>query len=113
MNYRADAGAARAVVDALGELGTSGHAVRADITDPDQVRRLFAQAEYALGTPDVLVLNAGVPGFAAIDDVTDADYDRVFAAPARGLFTLLQEGARRLAEGGRIVVVSSCRRVAR
>ena len=106
VNYRADADAARSVVDALAEVGARGHAVQADVTDPVQVRRLFADAGGALGPPDVLVLNAGVPGFAAIDDVTDADYERVFAAPARGLFTLLQEGARRLSDGGRIVVVS-------
>ena len=107
VNYRADADSARSVVDALAEVGARGHAVRADVTDPAQVRRLFADAEGALGRPDVLVLNAGVPGFAAIDDVTDDEYERVFAAPARGLFTLLQEGARRLSDGGRIVVVSS------
>jgi 3-oxoacyl-[acyl-carrier protein] reductase len=107
VNYRADAGAARAVVDALAELGARGHAVQADITDPAQARRLLADAQDALGTPDVLVLNAGVPGFGAVDDVTDAEFDRVFAAPLRGMFALLQEGARRLSDGGRIVVVSS------
>jgi 3-oxoacyl-[acyl-carrier protein] reductase len=107
VNYRSDADAARAVVDALAGLGVRGHAVQADITDPAQARRLLADAQDALGTPDVLVLNAGVPGFGAVDDVTDAEFDRVFAAPLRGMFALLQEGARRLSDGGRIVVVSS------
>ncbi len=107
VNYRTDANAARTVVDALAEAGARGHAVRADVTDPAQARRLLADAESALGTPDVLVLNAGVPGFGAVDDLTDAEFDRVFATPTRGMFALLQEGARRLADGGRIVVVSS------
>jgi 3-oxoacyl-[acyl-carrier protein] reductase len=107
VNYRTDEAAARAVVDALAEVGARGHAVRADVTDPGQARRLLADAQDALGTPDVLVLNAGVPGFGPVDGVTDAEFDRVFAAPTRGMFALLQEGARRLADGGRIVVVSS------
>jgi 3-oxoacyl-[acyl-carrier protein] reductase len=107
VDFRADADAARTVVDDLAALGARAHAVQADVTDPGAVRRLFVEAERALGTPDVLVLNAGVPGFGAVDDLTEADFERVFAAPTRGLFTLLQEGARRLARGGRIVVVSS------
>ncbi len=107
VNYRSDDAAARSVVDALAEVGARGHAVRADVTDPAQARRLVADATDAQGTPDVLVLNAGVPGFGAVDDLTDAEFDRVFAGPTRGMFALLQEGARRLADGGRIVVVSS------
>ena len=107
VNYRSDDESARSVLDALARAGARGHAVQADITDPAPVRRLFDEAQSALGAPDVLVLNAGVPGFAPVDDVTDDEYDRVFAHLTRGLFTLLQEGARRLSDGGRIVVVSS------
>lgn len=107
VNYRSDSGSARAVVDELERLGTRGHAVQADVTDVTAVRRLLAEAEAALGAPDVLILGAGVPGFAAVDEVTDAEFERVFAAPTRGMFTLLQEGARRLSPGGRIVVISS------
>ena len=107
VNYRSDADSARAVVDALGRPGARGHAVQADVTDPVQVRHLFAEAQSALGPPDVLVLNAGAPGFAPVDDVTDAEYDRVFANLTSGMFALLQQGARCLSDGGRIVVVSS------
>ncbi len=107
VNYRSDGQAARAVVEELERAGGRGHAVQADVTDPDQARGLLAQAEAALGVPDVLVLNAGVPGFGAVDDVTDDEFDRVFAAPTRGMFTLLREGARLLPNGARIVVISS------
>jgi 3-oxoacyl-[acyl-carrier protein] reductase len=107
VNYRSDAASAEAVVDELARLGAKGHAVAADVTDSAAVRRLFADAETAFGPPDVLVANAGMPGFGSVDETTDDDFDRVFAAPTRGMFTLLQEGARRLRDGGRIVVISS------
>lgn len=107
VNYRSDQDAADAVVQEIEQAGRRARAIQADVTDPGQVRRLLSAAQDALGRPDILVLAAGVPGSAAVDDVTDDEYERVFAAPARGLFTLLQEGARRLSDGGRIVVVSS------
>lgn len=107
VNYRSDADAAELVVKSLSDLGVRAAAVQADVTDPEQVRRLLSRAQAELGRPDVLVVNAGVPGFSPVDAVDPAEFDRVFAAATRGTFSLLQEGARALSDGGRIVVVSS------
>jgi len=85
VNYRSDADSARSVVDALADAGARGHAVQADVTDPDQARRLLAEAERALGTPDVLVLNAGVPGFRFSFFVLSAAPQEVVQAALEGI----------------------------
>ena len=107
VNFRSDQAAASAAVAALEQAGAAATAVRADVTDPDDVRRLFAEARAAHGPPDVLVANVGVPGFGPVDDVGPDEFERVFGAITRATFVLLQEGARQLADGGSIVVVSS------
>jgi 3-oxoacyl-[acyl-carrier protein] reductase len=72
------------------------------------VRALFAGAAAAMGGIDIVVANAGVD---LVDvpfaDYTEAQFDRVFAVNAKGTFLTLQEAARVLPDGGRIIVVSS------
>ncbi|SFQ42406.1 3-oxoacyl-[acyl-carrier protein] reductase [Amycolatopsis arida] len=87
--------------------GERAHAVRADQAEPAEVERLFAVADEVLGGVDVLVGNAGVAASTPLAEVTLAEYERVMAVNARGTFLAVQQAARRLGEGGRIVVVSS------
>ncbi|WP_158886738.1 SDR family oxidoreductase [Amycolatopsis anabasis] len=100
--YRADAVAAKAVA-----AETGAHAVRADLGEPDEVERLFAEADARLGRLDILVNNAGIIADAPIGEVTAELYDRVLAVNARGPFLALQQAARRMADGGRIVNIST------
>ncbi|MGI9157449.1 MAG: SDR family NAD(P)-dependent oxidoreductase [Marmoricola sp.] len=81
VHYRAAEGAAREVLDSL--PGT-GHALaRADLSQPDEVRRLADEAFEALGRVDVLVNNAALFLDPAGDSdsrrgdhrITDVDYD--------------------------------------
>ncbi len=58
INYRRDRAAA---LSTLESLNGSGHcALQADISDPDEVKRLVAEFEAALGRPNILVNNAGI-----------------------------------------------------
>lgn len=104
-SYVAGEEAAREVERALGGRAT---AVRADAADLAQVERLLATAGEVLGGPlTALVNNAGVIGHAPIDEVTPEAYDRIMAVNARGAYFTLQAAARRMADGGRIVNISS------
>jgi 3-oxoacyl-[acyl-carrier protein] reductase len=53
------------------------------------------------------VNNAGTGIVAAIADVTEEEYDKVFNLNVRGVLFALQEAARRMNDGGRIVNISS------
>ena len=107
VNYRANSDAAEQVVDTIQRMGRNAVAVAADIADPAQLRRLFAQAQAEFGGLDIVVNNAGTAVFSPILDVTEAMFDSMFATNTRGVFFSMQEAAKRLREGGRIVNISS------
>ncbi len=108
VNYASNRASADEVVAAVRAAGPGDAvAVQADVGVVRDVVRLFDEAEAAFGRPDVVVNSAGVSVFAPHADVSEADFDRVFAVNAKGTFFVLQQAARRVADGGRIVYVST------
>jgi 3-oxoacyl-[acyl-carrier protein] reductase len=107
VNYASAADAAADVARRIEQRGGRAVAVRADVGDPADVRRLFDAAEAAFGGVDVLVNNAGVMRLSPIAESDDALFDRQVAVNLRGTFNGLREGARRLRAGGRIVSFST------
>jgi NAD(P)-dependent dehydrogenase (short-subunit alcohol dehydrogenase family) len=103
---------AEAAADLLAELPGEGHTVvRADLADPEAVRRMVDEAGRALGAIDVLVNNAGVFYH---HPVTDLSYEEWQAAWRQTLDVNLVGAAnviwcalRHMPGGGRIVNVSS------
>lgn len=110
VNYKdeSEAALAGAVVGEVERLGGKAIAIRADVTQVSAIRALFADAERFGGHLDIVVSNAaGDAVIRPLADTTEADYDRVMALNARGQFFVLQEAARRVTAGGRVVVISS------
>ncbi|MEV0055702.1 SDR family oxidoreductase [Saccharopolyspora shandongensis] len=107
VNYRSDRAAADEVVAKAEAAGGQAVAVRADVTDPAQLRALFDAAEQHFGGLDVLVNNVGTARFSPIAEASDDDFDVLFGTNARSTFIALREAANRLRDGGRIVVISS------
>jgi 3-oxoacyl-[acyl-carrier protein] reductase len=108
INYRSQAPEAEALAAALVDGGGRAVAVQADVSRVSDIRRLFDAAEGAFGGLDIVVANAGLPAIGVpFTDVTEAQFDRLFALNARGTFFVLQEAARRVRDGGRVVDVSS------
>lgn len=62
VNYASNDAAAAAVVRDIRDAGGMATSVRADVSDRTEVKRLFDEAERALGPLTHLVNNAGVPG---------------------------------------------------
>ena len=56
---------------------------------------------------DILVNNAGIMFTKRVAEVTEADFDRIFAVNVKGTFFTCQQAATRLADGGRIINLSS------
>jgi 3-oxoacyl-[acyl-carrier protein] reductase len=61
VNYRSSAGEADEVVRAATAAGAEAVAIRADVTEPDDVKAMFEETERRWGRVDVLVHNALIP----------------------------------------------------
>ena len=82
--YRTREEEAAKVAEAVGAV-----AIRADVSDPDEVRRALAEAEAALGgSIDVLVNNAAVSWIGQMQDMTDTEWRRVLDTNLSGAFYL-------------------------
>ncbi|CAB3778181.1 SDR family oxidoreductase [Paraburkholderia fynbosensis] len=107
INYASSSAEADALVTELTAAGAKAIAVQADVSNADDVRRMFEVAEQQLGKVDVLINNAGVLKPVPLADTSDALYDQTFDINVRGTFNTLREAAARMNDGGRIVNFSS------
>ncbi len=107
INYVRSKQLADEAVKAILERGGKAIAIPADVAKPAEVRRLFDEAERKVRGLDIVVANAGVILEKSLADSSEEDFDYVFNTNTKGVFFTLQEAARRIRDGGRIVAVSS------
>ncbi|KDP39715.1 hypothetical protein JCGZ_02735 [Jatropha curcas] len=86
--------------------------VQADISEPDQFKLLFDEAERVFGSEvHVLVNSAAISDskYPTIADTSVEDFDRIFSVNCRGTFLCCKEAANRIKRGGggRIILISS------
>lgn len=101
----ADLGAA-GTQETVRQLQDEGHTARAvvlDITDPAATQALIDGAENLR----VLVNNAGIFNTRDFDKLTADDFRKMYEVNLVAMFTLCQQAARVLPEGGRIVNLAS------
>ncbi|MER8722736.1 SDR family oxidoreductase [Mesorhizobium sp. M1027] len=107
VNYVGNEKAAREVVAAIEGNGGKAVAIQADVSSIPDIRRLFDETEMQMGPIDIVVANVGVAVIKPLVEATEADFDHVFGTNAKGTFFTLQEAARRVRDGGRIIAVST------
>ena len=85
-------------------------AVRLDVSDEGSVEGAFSATLLAYGGVDIVVSNAGISSFGALDVLPTADWDRAFAVNARGHFLVARAALRAMklqGTGGSIVFNAS------
>ncbi len=107
VNYANNAEEAKKVVTGIESKGGKAIAVQADVGHVSDIRRLFKEAIGAFGRLDIVVNNAGIFGYKPLTETTEDEYDRLFAINAKGTFFALQEAAKYVADGGRVVNIST------
>ncbi len=100
IHYNRSESAARAIAAELG-----APAIRADVTDPDQVSALFAAA----GPLDLLVCNAGVAQYGLLTDTDEAAWAHVLGVNTDGAYRCCRAAIPHMVrqKAGSIILVSS------
>jgi NAD(P)-dependent dehydrogenase (short-subunit alcohol dehydrogenase family) len=112
VNYLNSAGPAQDVVRQIAAAGGQAVALQADVGNLDQVTRMFAQLDEALGPCDALVNNAGILANFRVDRVDENNVLDVFRANVFSAYYCSREAIRRMStahggQGGVIVNMSS------
>ncbi len=107
VNYASSKAGAEAVVQAITKAGGKAIAVHGDVAKADQAQALIDAAVKQFGRLDVLVNNSGVYEFASIEEVTEAQYRRIFDINVLGVLLTTQAAAKHLGEGASVINISS------
>lgn len=92
------------------ELPGTASATEMDVTNEASIIAGFDAIEAALGTPSIVIANAGMSRDGLATDISADDFDAVMNVNLRGVFLTAREAARRMiAKGieGRIVLIAS------
>jgi 3-oxoacyl-[acyl-carrier protein] reductase len=100
---------ADSTVSALRALGVQAFAQAGDLADETAAQRLIEQAVTEFGGLDYFIGNAGIwpPNYAGIGELSAEQWRRTIAANVDSVFFTTKAAARVMADGGRIVLVSS------
>lgn len=113
VNYASHPEKADEVVQSIQEEGGTAIAIKADVTNEDEVQQLFDTAQDSLGPVTALINNAGVEcAYAPIIDYNLQDFRDVVEVNVFGVFLCAREAVRRMSterggQGGVIVNMSS------
>ena len=95
----------RRLAESAAELGVPG--VPCDVTDEDDVQRLFAAASDDLGGIDVLINNAGLGGTAELHEMTDEQWNVVIDVTLNGTFRCTRAALNHMYARGSGVIVNN------
>jgi NAD(P)-dependent dehydrogenase (short-subunit alcohol dehydrogenase family) len=96
----------RELDDAVKEIGDSACGVQGDVASVADLDRLY-ETVGARGQIDIVVANAGVGGFASLEEVTEKYFDRIFSVNVKGTLFTAQKALPLLNDGGSIILTGS------
>src|SRR6201993_4399367 len=94
VNYASSKSGADAVVKRITAKGGKAIAVQADVSQPKDITRLFAETKTAYGKLDILVNNAGVYEFGPLESITPEHFHKQFNLNVLGLLLATQEAVK-------------------
>ena len=92
---------------AVKEIGRNITAVRGDVSNLDDLDRLFARIKREKGRLDVVFANAGFAKYAPLGAITEEHYDSIFDVNVKGLLFTVQKALPLLPDGASIILNAS------
>jgi glucose 1-dehydrogenase len=100
INYIVDAGAAEDVAHAIEAGGRRAIAIKADVSNEDEVKSMFARAIDHFGTVHIVVNNAGLQRDAPLQEMTLDQWNKVVSVNLTGQFICSREAVREFRKRG-------------
>jgi 3-oxoacyl-[acyl-carrier protein] reductase len=107
VNYASSKAGADAVVAAITKAGGKAVAVGGDVSKAAEAQGIIDAAIKNYGRLDILVNNSGVYEFGPVEDITEAQFRRLFNINVLGLLLTTQAAVKHLGEGGSIINIGS------
>lgn len=108
INYVGTSELADAVVNEITQAGGTAVAFHANVGVVAEIVSLFDNVSNEFGGIDIVVANAGIAVMGIpIVDVTEADFDRINSVNYKGTYFVLQQAAKHVRNGGRVIQISS------
>jgi NAD(P)-dependent dehydrogenase (short-subunit alcohol dehydrogenase family) len=79
-------------------------AVQGDVSNLDDLERLFDTVKQEEGHIDILFANAGAGEFGPLGAITEEHFDKTFSANFKGLLFTVQKALRQLKDGSSIIL---------
>jgi NAD(P)-dependent dehydrogenase (short-subunit alcohol dehydrogenase family) len=92
---------------AVARLGSGVAGVQGDISNLDDLDRLFATVKEEKGHADVLFANAGIGGMSPLGAITEEQFDKVFDVNVKGTLFTVQKALPLMRSGGSIILNAS------
>ncbi|PJC80941.1 beta-ketoacyl-ACP reductase [Candidatus Roizmanbacteria bacterium CG_4_8_14_3_um_filter_36_12] len=107
INYHSKGEEAEAVVAEVKKCGVDSFSVQADVSNKEQVAKMFEEVKNKFGQLTILVNNAGIVYFNPVDKITEEEWDKVLDINLKGSFFCVQEAIKIMPVGGKIINISS------
>lgn len=109
VNYSGNEAKANEVVDEIKALGQQAFAVKADVSNAEEVQALMKQAVDTFGSIDILVNNAGITKDNLLMRMKENEWDDVININLKGVFNCTKAVTRQMMKqrAGRIINVAS------
>ena len=92
---------------ALHLIGHEAIAIQGDISNLDDLARIFTQVKADKGRVDVLFANAGLGDFQPIGSITEESFDRTFGINVKGTLFTVQNALPLMSAGGSVILTGS------
>ncbi|AKA06622.1 SDR family NAD(P)-dependent oxidoreductase [Streptomyces noursei] len=92
---------------AVEQVGDRAIGIRSDVSQLDDLDRLFTEITERSGQLDIVVANAGVGDFGPLGEITEESYDRTTAINLKGTVFTVQKALPLLSAGASVILLSS------
>jgi NAD(P)-dependent dehydrogenase (short-subunit alcohol dehydrogenase family) len=109
INYVKDEASAKATLDQVRARGADGFIVQADVSQPQQIERMFRRVRDEFGSLDVFVANARTEVGTFYEPTMTIDlekWDTAMNSQAKAFLVAVREAEKMMSDGGRVIAIT-------